>query len=190
MSLKEVEEELQYSLGEWGVDITCDAHIKFRQKVLQGGLAMASFVGSEVTYHVERKNIFPLNISDAYKMVLKSDTKSFTNSYRYWHQCHDKLNVGGFCEPSFRWHDKLNVGGFGEPFFRCLTKELSHQELLDTGRSQSMSVSRILNSTLYSDINFIDMSFIEWPSLNSFSMDGSLKTRRQRNGNSPSGRKL
>ena len=83
---------------------------------------MASFVGFEVTYHVERKNIFPLNISDAYKMVLKSDTKSFTNSYRYWHHCHDKLNVGGFCEPSFRCHDKLNVGGFGEPFFRCFDK--------------------------------------------------------------------
>jgi hypothetical protein len=50
MNLERVKEELEQSLREWGVEGRCDAHIEFRQKVLEGGLEMASFVGSEVTY--------------------------------------------------------------------------------------------------------------------------------------------
>jgi len=75
MNSKEVKEEIQHSLREWGVRERCNEHhIEFRQKVLQAGLEMTSVVRSEVNYQDAKKDTsFPLNISHAYEKVLKSD---------------------------------------------------------------------------------------------------------------------
>ena len=106
-NLKEVIEELQYSLNEWGLQERCDEHYNFRQKVLQDGLRMASYVGSKVTYQDAKKDTFPLNIGEAYEKVLKSDAESLR--HRDMYHRHDSLNVGGFGEPFSRWYDKRAV---------------------------------------------------------------------------------
>ena len=104
MNLIEVEEELKHSLNEWGLQ---GRHFNFGQEVLRCGVEMASFVGSEVNYQDAENDTFPLNISDAYEKVLKSDAESFTYSSLY--HCHDKLDVGGFGEPFSRWYDNRAV---------------------------------------------------------------------------------
>jgi len=104
MNLNEVKEELQHSLNEWGLQ---ERHFNFRQTVLRCGVEMASDVGSDVNYQDAKKDTFPLNISDAYEKVLKSDIESFTYSNLYL--CHDKLDVGGFGEPFSRWYDNRAV---------------------------------------------------------------------------------
>jgi hypothetical protein len=58
MNSKEVEVDIQYFPPEWGVQERCNEHhIEFCQKVLQGGLAIAFAVRSEVSYQDAKKQI-------------------------------------------------------------------------------------------------------------------------------------
>jgi len=122
-STKEIKEALYHSLLEWGVD--SDSDQRFRNKVLQKGMELASLLSSSdrdsagrtsnknvrnkpspICFDHLRPNKFPRDVQSAYELALRSDVESLTEDKCVLYEDRLQDEINGFGEPYFKWIDK------------------------------------------------------------------------------------